>query len=305
MSLSRSKSSWQERQAAAPEATAAERASKLFDQARQASKTQSFDVKRDLYKRQFHHHKRDPFDAPLPNEPAGPSSGHFNEEEQAPSKPVSLHDLLKLLTSAPSPNIASTSLAPPTPTSTTPLTMREAMPIAGKLFSKGYNTTDKLAKMSLTLLKDIGIEGEEARKKTVRAIKGGDALPKKGQKRSVAQDKVKGNDSNADSPRKRTRRDVSPGSLGREWGDMGGLAKAKKPGVSELAGEGATYEFNEVLDETALKGKYVMVNRAPIMTAWATVVLETLGFERDEALSLGESDPCESLLAFWTDARRF
>lgn len=31
-----------------------------------------------------------------------------------------------------------------------------------------------------------------------------------------------------------------------------------------------------------------MVNRAPVMTAWATVVAERMGFKREEALSIGE-----------------
>lgn len=33
--------------------------------------------------------------------------------------------------------------------------------------------------------------------------------------------------------------------------------------------------------------KSVVVNRAPVMTAWACVVAERLGFQRQEALSIG------------------
>jgi hypothetical protein len=32
---------------------------------------------------------------------------------------------------------------------------------------------------------------------------------------------------------------------------------------------------------------WVMVNRAPVLTLWAAVVAEVLGFEHDEALTLG------------------
>lgn len=39
----------------------------------------------------------------------------------------------------------------------------------------------------------------------------------------------------------------------------------------------------------ALKTKYVIINRAPIMMAWAFVVAERLGFQREEALSIGGS----------------
>jgi len=33
----------------------------------------------------------------------------------------------------------------------------------------------------------------------------------------------------------------------------------------------------------------VMVNRAPVLTLWAAVVAEVLGFEHDEALTLGRA----------------
>lgn len=42
-----------------------------------------------------------------------------------------------------------------------------------------------------------------------------------------------------------------------------------------------------VYDEV-LKVKSTVVNRAPLMTIWATIVAERLGFEREEALSIGE-----------------
>ncbi len=38
-----------------------------------------------------------------------------------------------------------------------------------------------------------------------------------------------------------------------------------------------------------MAGKVVKVNRAPVLTLWAAVVAERLGFERDEALTLGRS----------------
>jgi hypothetical protein len=33
----------------------------------------------------------------------------------------------------------------------------------------------------------------------------------------------------------------------------------------------------------------VMVNRAPVLTLWAAVVAEVLGFDHDEALTLGRA----------------
>jgi hypothetical protein len=33
----------------------------------------------------------------------------------------------------------------------------------------------------------------------------------------------------------------------------------------------------------------VTINRAPVLTLWASVMAESLGFERDEALTLGKA----------------
>ena len=46
-------------------------------------------------------------------------------------------------------------------------------------------------------------------------------------------------------------------------------------------------DFHEILDEDALKLKSTVVNRAPVMMAWACIVAERLGFSREEALSIG------------------
>ena len=48
------------------------------------------------------------------------------------------------------------------------------------------------------------------------------------------------------------------------------------------------FDFKEVLDEDLLRVKGTVINRAPIMTAWAMTVAERLGFEREEALSIGK-----------------
>jgi hypothetical protein len=53
-------------------------------------------------------------------------------------------------------------------------------------------------------------------------------------------------------------------------------------------------DFHELLDEDALRHKFTVVNRAPVMMAWACVVAERLGFSRDEALSIGTSFYCPS-----------
>jgi hypothetical protein len=40
---------------------------------------------------------------------------------------------------------------------------------------------------------------------------------------------------------------------------------------------------------TPKDGRMIRVNRAPVLTLWATVVAERLGFERDAALTLGRA----------------
>jgi hypothetical protein len=41
--------------------------------------------------------------------------------------------------------------------------------------------------------------------------------------------------------------------------------------------------------EKSNKPSWVMVNRAPVLTLWGAVVAEVLGFEQDEALTLGRA----------------
>ena len=38
-----------------------------------------------------------------------------------------------------------------------------------------------------------------------------------------------------------------------------------------------------------MAGHNILINRAPVLTLWATTVAERLGFDRDEALSLGKA----------------
>ncbi|KAF9267696.1 hypothetical protein L218DRAFT_814690, partial [Marasmius fiardii PR-910] len=45
-------------------------------------------------------------------------------------------------------------------------------------------------------------------------------------------------------------------------------------------------DFDEILDENVLRTKSIVINRAPLMSAWATVVAERMGFQREEALSI-------------------
>ncbi|KAF5390683.1 hypothetical protein D9757_002723 [Collybiopsis confluens] len=78
--------------------------------------------------------------------------------------------------------------------------------------------------------------------------------------------------------------------------DAGASPKKRKRATSSkneyLPGEpldALSFDFSEVLDESILQSKATVINRAPLMAAWATVVAERMGFQREEALSIASS----------------
>ncbi|CAO1620156.1 unnamed protein product [Parajaminaea phylloscopi] len=146
-------------------------------------------------------------------------------------------------------------------------TMREALPIAGKLIKGGFAVPDKLALLSPMALESLGVEGDDTRRKVIRAFAG---------KRTAAMLQSTGTGAGPPSSKRRRRDDDD--SLSREWGNVAGPSNTPSVPVS--------FTFHEVLEESELRGRYAYINRAPVMTAWATVVLERLGFERAEALSV-------------------
>ena len=48
------------------------------------------------------------------------------------------------------------------------------------------------------------------------------------------------------------------------------------------------FDFKEILYLPTLEIKSLVINKAPILTLWAVIVAERLGFNREEALSLGQ-----------------
>lgn len=157
--------------------------------------------------------------------------------------------------------------------------MRDAMAVAGKLINATANTPEALAHISLIMLQDIGIESEEHRKRTVLAFKGKKAA---GFIPSSASSEA-GLAPDFGTYRKRRRADDDE-TLSREYGNVS--APSERAGGARRQKLEVSYTFNEVLEIDALRGRYAVVNRAPVMTAWAVVLLERLGFTRPEALSL-------------------
>ncbi|WFD33682.1 hypothetical protein MCUN1_000495 [Malassezia cuniculi] len=58
-------------------------------------------------------------------------------------------------------------------------------------------------------------------------------------------------------------------------------------GNVESAVSDADTDLEAIVDEKALSGRHVVVNRAPVLLAWSVVVLQQVGFATREALSIG------------------
>lgn len=170
------------------------------------------------------------------------------------------------------------------------LPLRDAMAVAGKLINARANTPSSLAHISLIMLQDIGIESEEDRKRTVLAFKGKKAAgivsssPSGGVAASTKGTNAVGLALDFGANRKRRRIAEDDETLSREYGNMKALDD--RPGSCRRPKLEIEYTFNEILDQTLLQGRYAVVNRAPVMTVWATILLEKLNFSRPEALSL-------------------
>ncbi|SPO25398.1 uncharacterized protein UTRI_03186_B [Ustilago trichophora] len=170
------------------------------------------------------------------------------------------------------------------------LQMRDAMAVAGKLINARANTPSALAHISLIMLQDIGVESEEHRKRTVLAFKGKKAAGYIPSSSSTAGGSSAGMsvglapDFGAYRNKRRRMADDDE-TLSREYGNVTAPPEGRAGGARRQRVE-IEYTFNEILEEDALRGRYAVVNRAPVMTAWATILLEKLGFSRPEALSL-------------------
>lgn len=189
------------------------------------------------------------------------------EGEALSTKPISIPDLLKRLAN------------PSKLGSHAAMSVKEAIPVAGKLVRAKLNTEAQLAFVTEVLLERAGISSEAERHKVLVALgarsgAGGSGVGGSGAgKRKVAE-----TSSAAAAKRRRQMDDVA---LSRDYGNYDPNTANGKRKMEETE-----YYFNELLDAEVLRTRYAFVNRAPVMTAWTTVVLERLGFQRAEALSL-------------------
>ncbi|KAI9448021.1 hypothetical protein H4582DRAFT_1802753 [Lactarius indigo] len=179
------------------------------------------------------------------------------------------------------------------------LPVSRAMTAAGKIY-KEFNTPARLGELTDSKLGSLGLSDKDDRALVLsafnaagfRAVAITNAKRREAKKRSTA-DAIEPSARDertstpllkngelsmvtAPPPKKRRKRDASrlerneflPGPPTEEGATLGSL------------------DFHELLDQDALKHKSAVVNRAPVMMAWACVVAERLGFSREEALSI-------------------
>ncbi|KDQ20674.1 hypothetical protein BOTBODRAFT_26689 [Botryobasidium botryosum FD-172 SS1] len=150
------------------------------------------------------------------------------------------------------------------------LSVQDSMLIAGKIF-KTYNTPAQLAELTSVQLIQLKVDDKEHRRLVLSAVNKAGYIQRPKPLSAEAgsssdlikvtslQKRKRDDDLNEDLP-------DGPTSEGARYGNM---------------------DFEEILDEELLKSKRCVVNRTPVMAAWATVVAERLGFKREEALSIG------------------
>ncbi|KAG2056353.1 hypothetical protein BDR06DRAFT_1006064 [Suillus hirtellus] len=164
----------------------------------------------------------------------------------------------------------------------------KAMAVASKVY-KESNTASLLAQLTDLKLKVSGVEDKETRKLVLAAIRkagyiaqplrpGSEPKPKSDRSKSFDGQPVAG----PSEPRVANAVQVVTTPVKRKRKRDDDLLNELLPdGPPDEAAAYGSLEFNEVLNT-----KFTVVNRAPLMTAWATVVAERLGFEREEALSI-------------------
>ncbi|KZT62966.1 hypothetical protein CALCODRAFT_526375 [Calocera cornea HHB12733] len=173
----------------------------------------------------------------------------------------------------PAPHLSQTPLALPSflkMLASSGMSMQDSMSVASKMHGfKEYNTPAKLSTLTASKLTALKVDDKDQRTKVMAMLRKAGYKAKEAEvPQPVPEPELA---SSSPTPRKRRRDDdlaqgLSASVQGSEYGSL---------------------EFGEILEEDALKSRSVVINRAPIMAAWATIVAERIGFKREEALSIG------------------
>ncbi|KAL1694511.1 hypothetical protein GGG16DRAFT_47064 [Schizophyllum commune] len=158
--------------------------------------------------------------------------------------------------------------------------VKTAMSVAGKIY-KTYNTPNHLRRLEDISLVRAGVDDKDTRKLILAALRkaGYVSSSRTPVKRSAEAESAAGPSSEAltaTTPARKRRRTEDKNDL---------LPKAAPDDATQYG----NLDFAEVLDPEKIAGHRTIVNRAPLMTAWASVVAERLGFAREEALSIASA----------------
>ncbi|TFK75834.1 hypothetical protein BDN72DRAFT_831278 [Pluteus cervinus] len=159
------------------------------------------------------------------------------------------------------------------------LSMPKAMAIAGKIY-KEFNTPAKLCLLTEVKLTALGVSDKEDRRAAVKAIRKAGYSPPKRKLSEGTTDSADGPSTSASTPA--PEQSVPSPKKRRKVNTTTNEFLPEPPS----AANSRSFDFNEILDEEVLRTKSAVVNRAPVMTAWCTVVAERMGFKREEALSI-------------------
>ncbi|THH08656.1 hypothetical protein EW145_g2574 [Phellinidium pouzarii] len=148
---------------------------------------------------------------------------------------------------------------------------------------KTHNTPVELGKLTDTQLKTLGVESKDDRKAALAAFKKAGYKPTGAAALAVGGSLATTSTAGAGP----SRLGKKPSSRKRKRDDD--LNEFLPDGPPDEGATLGSFEFKEVLDEESLRTKSAVVNRAPVMTAWATIVAERMGFKREEALSIASA----------------
>lgn len=175
-----------------------------------------------------------------------------------------------------------------------------AMTVAGKIY-KEFNTPARLGELTDPKLASLGVSDKDDRRLVLSALNAAgfravaitsakrqeakkrrttdDAIPPPRDEETLSTPPPKNGEPSTAPPLKRRKRDASSSARL----DQNEFLPGPPPEEGATLG---SLDFHELIDEDALKRKSAVVNRAPVMMAWACVVAERLGFSREEALSI-------------------
>ncbi|KIY74050.1 hypothetical protein CYLTODRAFT_406103 [Cylindrobasidium torrendii FP15055 ss-10] len=158
--------------------------------------------------------------------------------------------------------------------------VKKAMELTRKLY-KVFGTPSKLGALNDFELMANNVVDKDDRKAVLAAVRkaGFAQVPNDSRAHGLSGvARLSGPPHHSESPPSSRKRKRSIGDSVNEY------LPAAPPVDDEAAA--AALDFKEILDEENLARRSVVINRAPIMSAWALVVAERQGFQRAEALSI-------------------